>query len=480
MSNPAAISIPSKSGGLRSFAQLSLLVTLVVTTALVIATTWFVSRDLLRKDRELARQAANFLRDQIREHTSDLGAEPLDSKQGRGQVDYVVQRFRREHGAEEINLIDSRGRAFYSTDASRTGRIIASPELLAEVWERGLVSRLIPADSPTDSGHEAGRALFETHVLAGEEVLYGDSKEALVVELYQPADAYLSELERSRRLVLLVASISFAAMFFAQLGLFRRNQRALAQRTRELEFLSASLEERVQTKSRQLVEAQRLADLGRLAASVAHEVNTPLASIAACAEGLQRHDDPELRTRYLEIIKKEAYRAKGITRDLLDVSRPDSESVTDTVRIREMFEEIRSAQGAVQRGVTIEWRIDVTPADLEVATHPGFLRRILVNFVSNSLDAFIHDGAITLFAFEKDGRVVLGCRDTGAGIAPDLLPRIKEAYVTTKAPGRGTGLGLALADLLTHQLGGDLAIESAGVGQGAEARVSLPKRRGAG
>ena len=106
-------------------------------------------------------------------------------------------------------------------------------------------------------------------------------------------------------------------------------------------------------------------------------------------------------------------------------------------------------------------------------TDPGLLRQIVVNLVSNALDAVDKNGRIEIAARPIADDVLITVRDTGHGIAPDDLRRIFEPFYTTKGRGKGTGLGLAICRQLTAALGGAISVESA-PGQGSTFSVRLP------
>jgi two-component system, NtrC family, sensor kinase len=110
----------------------------------------------------------------------------------------------------------------------------------------------------------------------------------------------------------------------------------------------------------------------------------------------------------------------------------------------------------------------------ELVTDPGLLRQIIVNLLSNALDAVDADGRVTVAAKPAGDDVLITISDTGHGIAPDDLRRIFEPFYTTKGRGKGTGLGLAICRQLTAALGGNISVESE-PGQGSTFFVRLPR-----
>ncbi len=231
----------------------------------------------------------------------------------------------------------------------------------------------------------------------------------------------------------------------------------------QLEQHRSELEQRVAQRSREVLRSARLAQLGTLAAGVAHEINNPLASIVACAEGLLRarhgDEDPEQVREYLEIIRKEAMRTRDITTRLLRLAHhgPGRREAID------LAHEIRDivplfAHQCEDAGV----RIDLRLADADT----GFLgdaaewRQVLLNLVRNALDASPRGSAITIEAFARDGDVHLLVRDQGPGIAEADVDRVFEPFYTTKGPGSGTGLGLSIVHRIVTAHGGKVSVEA--------------------
>ena len=110
----------------------------------------------------------------------------------------------------------------------------------------------------------------------------------------------------------------------------------------------------------------------------------------------------------------------------------------------------------------------------DFVSDPGLLRQIVINLLSNALDAVDQGGLVALTARSQDDQVVITVRDTGTGIAPEDLRRIFEPFYTTKGRGKGTGLGLAICRELAKALGGTIAVEST-PGQGSAFTVCLPR-----
>ncbi|MFZ7128232.1 MAG: sensor histidine kinase [Desulfobacterales bacterium] len=232
---------------------------------------------------------------------------------------------------------------------------------------------------------------------------------------------------------------------------------------------------------RQLSRCERLASLGTMVAGVAHEINNPLSIINESADWLKRllakdalRDIPMRPEfdRVLEKIETGVRRIRTITHDLL-CSLGNDKRVIQEVGIDRLLSEALSAVG--QHVASRNARIEVTGADTSgsIWTDPGRLRQVLVNLLTNALDAIESGGRVRVSAKRSGNGIVVEIFDDGAGIPKELLDRIFEPFFTTKTPGRGTGLGLYLSLRIVEELGGVIEVEST-IGRGSTFRIRLP------
>jgi PAS domain S-box-containing protein len=234
----------------------------------------------------------------------------------------------------------------------------------------------------------------------------------------------------------------------------------------------------------QLGRSRRLATVGQLAAGVAHEVNNPLAAITTCAEAIIRdlRNDEVARQNpagtqwhyYLEEIVRQALRCKEITRGLLDLTRQRTATRTlcDINQIAR-----QCAHAALRREghtAVIEIKLDENIGD--VATDAAMVSQILDNLLSNAIDALLDSkGKISVSTRNAAGRVIIEIADTGEGMSADLLAKIFDPFFSTKAPGKGYGLGLAISVTLAESLGGGITVESK-PHAGSKFRLWIPRR----
>ncbi|HEX2165551.1 MAG TPA: ATP-binding protein [Thermoanaerobaculia bacterium] len=222
-----------------------------------------------------------------------------------------------------------------------------------------------------------------------------------------------------------------------------------------------------------LKEKDRLAALGVMAAGVAHEVNTPLTGISSYAQMLLAdtpEDDP--RRELLRKVERQTFRASKIVNSLLDFARSRKGELAEVdlaAVVGECVDLLR--ERLVRRGVRVTW--NPPAAGGIVVGDAGELQQVVTNLLLNAHDAMDGGGRLDLELVAEDGRVRLVVADTGVGIAPELLPRVFEPFVTTKLGHGGTGLGLAISHEIVRHHGGELQVESA-PGDGARFTLTLP------
>ncbi len=238
---------------------------------------------------------------------------------------------------------------------------------------------------------------------------------------------------------------------------------------------------------RQLVLAERLASLGRVAQGVAHELNTPLATIRTLAADMRKAlealevgetADPEVLRDLDEsatLIRDETGRLGRITQSLLAGGDLVRARIDDHVPLTAAVERSCAIVFAGAR-TRIKVEIDAGVGELDVAADMDRLVQVLVNLLQNALDASrSHGGSkVRVHAEATDNDVTLVVTDDGAGLSEDVRGRLFEPFATTKPPGEGTGLGLYTSYMLVQQMGGRLTLEDAPTG-GARATLRLPR-----
>ncbi len=249
----------------------------------------------------------------------------------------------------------------------------------------------------------------------------------------------------------------------------------------ELSFLAVLLDiterRRQEAETRRLVaevhHAQKLESLGRMAASVAHDLNNLLAPIMGLAGNLQEllGEHAHLQ-RMLGTIQLAAGRGRDLVKGLTDFARKDIlqvEEVDLNALVRETVELLRASAGP-----EIRWELDLAEPLPRIRGDSAALGRVLVNLAQNAIDAMARSGVLRLATRPGPAsRVELAVGDTGTGIPAELLAQVLEPFFTTKPNGQGTGLGLAIVNGIVRSHGGTLLLESQD-GQGTTVRIQLP------
>jgi two-component system NtrC family sensor kinase len=232
-----------------------------------------------------------------------------------------------------------------------------------------------------------------------------------------------------------------------------------------------------------VIHAEKLASIGRLAAGVVHEINNPLATIAACSEALTARvedvKDDELHQdfgEYLQIIRDEAFRCKTITNSLLEFShqRQAQKLASDINQIIEQTLQLIKHHPKLGKMRVIK-ELDATLAPVYV--NEGQLKQVFIALMANSFDAMEAEGSLTIRTrwsdTETEQHVCVEISDTGCGIPAQHLAKIFDPFFTTKPLGRGTGLGLSVCYGIVSEHGGRIEVDSA-EGVGTTFRLLLP------
>jgi signal transduction histidine kinase len=226
----------------------------------------------------------------------------------------------------------------------------------------------------------------------------------------------------------------------------------------------------VKEHQERLVESEKLAGIGRLAAGVAHEINNPLGVILGYAKLLRKRCEGPMADD-LRVIEEEALRAKEIVEGLLDLSRP-LPAGAEAVDLRALSDDVVSRLGEARLLDGVQVSVEGRGSALG---HAEKLRQVLVNLVRNAAEAAGSGGVVRVHVGERDGSAEVAVEDSGPGIPPERRARLFEPFFTTKP--RGTGLGLAVSRAIARAHGGDLAADGARAG-GARFALRLPLRRG--
>lgn len=238
----------------------------------------------------------------------------------------------------------------------------------------------------------------------------------------------------------------------------------------------------LQQAREETLRSEKMASIGLLAAGMAHEIGTPLASIMGYAELLSSEQPDSVAIQdYSQRITEGCARIDRIIRGLLDYARPHSSS-QGAADIRQLVSdtlEMLTQQGAFKLITVTSWFVEELPPAL---VDPHQLQQVLINLMLNSRDAMPEGGKLVIRATIDNGQVLpgqaAGCvridvLDTGIGMSDEQQKRIFDPFFTTKAPGKGTGLGLAISARIIDDMGGRILVKSQ-IGKGSCLTLLLP------
>jgi two-component system, NtrC family, sensor kinase len=230
---------------------------------------------------------------------------------------------------------------------------------------------------------------------------------------------------------------------------------------------------------RQILQSEKLAAIGQLAAGVMHEINNPLATISACVAAIEGRlpagPGAAQAEEYLQTIDREVDRCSRIVDGLLDFSRPKP-GTRRPVSLNALVEEALFLLKHHQRVKQLQVVRVLAPGLPETMGSAEQLTQVLMALMLNAVDAMEQGGQLTVrtaLSATRGDEIVVEVQDTGAGIAPDDQSKIFEPFYTTKPPGRGTGLGLSICYGIVSDHRGRIEVDSA-PGRGATFRVFLP------
>ncbi len=241
---------------------------------------------------------------------------------------------------------------------------------------------------------------------------------------------------------------------------------------RALNIFDVETRTKVEKQARELVQTERLASLGKLAAGIAHEINNPLTNASLGIQIARQKLEtaaPAVRDQ-LASVEKSIDRAAAIAQELLLFSR-ERELEFGPVSINEV---IQAALGQLNHrlgSIRIEQALTMVPP---VRGDRGKLEQVLINILSNAQEAMPEGGRIFVATSLQDDEVEVAVSDTGVGIEPDVLSKVFDPFFTTKEVGSGTGLGLYISYGIVQQHHGTIKISSV-PGKGTTVTVKLPK-----
>jgi len=232
--------------------------------------------------------------------------------------------------------------------------------------------------------------------------------------------------------------------------------------------------ERELIKTREaLLQAEKLAAMGRLTSQIAHELNNPIYGIMNTLELLKSEVPPESkRRRILELSLSETVRLSEMLRSMLSFSKPEEEKRIPT-KINELIEGILLVMEKQMREVNIRVMTAFQKDLPEIMASTNQIRQVMLNMIKNAKESMPSGGALNIKTMGHAKNIMIIIRDTGAGIPEEIRDKIFDAFFTTKQKVKGVGLGLSVCYGIIKDHGGDIRVESE-IGKGTHFIITLP------
>lgn len=207
---------------------------------------------------------------------------------------------------------------------------------------------------------------------------------------------------------------------------------------------------------------EHLAELGRLAAGLAHEIRNPLGAIWGAVQVLEspqaQHLDENARQEFFQVIAQEVHRLNRVVTDFLEYARPGTMEISEAIELHDTLQRMQPLLTAAMGNIPLNFQL--APEPLWIAMDPDRLRQVLLNVLLNAKDAVaeVHSPQVTLATGRKENGVFLEIEDNGCGILPEQITQVFWPFFTTKDG--GTGLGLPICVRLMENVRGRLSIVS--------------------
>ena len=287
----------------------------------------------------------------------------------------------------------------------------------------------------------------------------------------------LAPVRQSARNAAITAALAMSVLLLIAVTLWQRrravrqklaNQAALQTAHDTLESTVVARTAQLRAAQNELVHAGKMAALGQMSAGLVHELNQPLTALRTLAESaafLLEQDRPQDVQGNLQRITRMVDRLARLTTQLKTFSHK-AETPGAPVPLAHCLADAQASVAEAARLAEVSIVLELQPADLHVLADEAALSSVLVNLMRNAIEAMqaTHERTLRISARLRGSRAVLEVRDTGHGIAADILPRLFEPFVTSKPAGAGLGLGLVISAQLLRALNGSLSAHNAAGG----------------
>ena len=454
------------------FLSISTLVLILGSSILMsIFMTNYAKSALLKKNTAFAQLLAENLNHQIyRRFTLPVvlgfGRVELKRKDQYERLEQVIESTIHSFHILDLRIYDEQNEVAFSTNEAQVGNAELGGAAVQTAIEKGIKSfelqnSLSIWDVVLAFKLEPGDVVLRTvfPLRAERDLRFRDQPGPLlgVLELTQDITSDYETVLHLQRLIILTTFLGSAALYALIFFLIRKADRVLDERFRDKDRLE-----------KELLQNEKLASMGRMVASIAHEIRNPLGIIRSSSELLLKREKVENspNAKMLEAIFHESKRLSQTVNDFLDYARPRQPALEDV----DLEKVVRHAVGFLtqegqEHGVTVESEL---PAGYAIQGDRDLLYRGFYNLISNAIQACDGGGEVRILSLCHDGQKAVLVRDTGPGFDAKQLDRYVEPFFTTKDT--GTGLGLAITSSIFQIHGAEMILRNGSHG-GAEALV---------
>jgi len=223
---------------------------------------------------------------------------------------------------------------------------------------------------------------------------------------------------------------------------------------------------------RKMIQQEKLASIGLLAAGVAHEINTPLTGIKSYAQMLMQEELEEEQRELVDNVLQQSNRAGRIVRDLLDFTRKDT-STDEIINLNHVVEQTFTLLAHTLKKNQISYSFTPEKSIIFIKGNANQLQQVFINLVVNAIDAMQPEGVLRVTVDEKKDGIHALVQDNGTGIDSQTINRMFDPFFTTKEAGKGTGLGLSVVYNILHEHRAEISVNSK-QGEGTTMHILFP------
>lgn len=421
---------------------------------------------------------------------NDLIYERLGLVEEGGLLDnYIMEIFnRRDVDLIYIAILDEEGRVISHNDIAEYGRIYSDPATIRALQANETITysfiqsgnKALDFGVPLSIGKKRwGILKFAISLENVEKEIVATIKKIIILTLFLIVAGFGVIILLSNRFISPITQIATVMertrgdYLDAKVDVKGHDELAvLGERFNEMIARIKNANEELKRTHEKLIQSEKLASVGILASGVAHEINNPLGGIFNCIQMLKLNgNNPELREKYLDLIKEGLDRIENTVSKLLWMSRKGDHKPTN-INIKDSINSVYTFVGYKLKKGNIQFVNEVDDG-LFIIIDPHDFHQVMLNLFINAIQAMKYEGYLIVRGYKEDSKIKVEVVDTGEGIAQENLSKIFDPFFTTKPSGEGTGLGLWLSYSIIKNYNGEITVESK-IGKGSKFTLTFP------